>query len=185
MARENVHRFEKKGSPMLTRLAVLASSMAVLVGLGGYFYRPGAPPLVFVAHRVHDIDPLNETPRLVLAVIFGNDGADPIELTAAPRLRVRSVNSGGEQSVRPDLHAGAAVRIPPGASVELVYDLWQVGNLYEQGLFRELRDSPADMRFKLEVETDSGLCRSDEWSNVTSGSDVGELLLNLRGGVTL
>jgi hypothetical protein len=170
---------------MLTRSAVLASSMAILVALGGYFYLQGRPHLVVVAQRVHDIDPRNPTPQLVLAVIFGNRSSVPIEITAEPMLHVRSVNTGGEQSVHPDRQSESTIRIPPGGSVELIYDLWQLTNLYGQGLFRELRDSPADMRFRLEVETDAGLCRSDEWANVSSGSDVGALLRNLRGGVAI
>lgn len=170
---------------MLSRSVVLAFSVAILVALGGFFYLQGRPHLVVVAQRVHDIDPRKPTPRLVLAVIFGNYSRGPIEITAEPRLRVRSVNTGGEQSVRPDRHSGSMVRIPPGGSVELIYDLWQLTNLYEQGLFRELRDSPGDMRFQLEVETDVGLCRSEEWPNVSSGSDVEELLRKLRDGVTI
>ena len=170
---------------MLKRPALLALSAAVLAGVVGYFVYSVPQHLVFVAQRVHDIDPRMPTPRLVLAVIIGNDGIEEMTIAAEPRLRVRAVNMGGEQSVRPDRQAGDAVRIPPGGSVELVYDLWQLSNLYEQGLFRELRDSPADMRFQLEIETDAGPVRSDEWSNVTSGTDVGELLRSLRGGVIL
>ena len=177
------NRLERKGIGMSTRLALLLLSVAILVALA--LSLPGPQHLTVVAQRVHDIDPSGSSPRLVLAVIFLNRGADPAEITAKPRLRVRSVNTGGEMSVRPDRQIGSHVRIPPGGSVELVYDLWQLVNLYEQGLFRDLRDSPQDMRFELEVETDAGLCRSDEWSNVTSGSDVGELLKNLRGGVLL
>ncbi len=170
---------------MLSRSALLALAVAILVALGGYYSQRGGPQLVVVAQRVHDIDPRVATPRLVLAIIFGNESDQPIEITTMPRLRVRSVNTGGELSVRPDLQSGAAVHVPAGGSIELVYDLWQLTNLYQQGLFQELRDSPGDMRFQLEVDTDAGTVRSEEWSNVTSGSDVGELLSEMRGGVVL
>lgn len=164
---------------------LLALAALIVVGIGGYCWVRSGPQLVVVAQRVHDVDPLMPAPRLVLVMILANESNDPIEIIAQPALHVRSVNTGGEQAVRPDRQAGFAVRVPPRGSVELVYDLWQLTNLYLQGFFRDVRDSPQDMRFRFEVETDAGLFRSDEWANVTAGSDFGELLREMNGGVAL
>ena len=167
---------------MLTRWAALAAAIALLVALGSYRYLSQRSPLVVIAQRVHDTNPGMPRPRLVLAVIFANRSENAIAITGELTLRVRSVNTGGEQRVRPDRQSAEDVQVPAVGSVELIYDLWQLANLYDQGLFKELRDSPEDMRFQLEIETNIGPSRSDEWAGMTAGSDVGRLLRDLRGG---
>jgi len=171
-------------TPRSSTRAIWLRLALALAALGASYWYLAQPPSLVAAARVHDLAPQNPSPRLILAVIYQNRRSAPVEIVGDPTLRVRSVGTGGQQNVRADrVEVGKRVRIAPGQRVEVVYDLWQLTNLYDAGFFRDLRDAPSHMRFRLGYETDDGAGESDEWPGVTSGSDAEAMLTDLRGGI--
>lgn len=146
------------------------------------------PRIEFRAQRVHDMTPGMREPGFVMAVVVHNPGATAVQVVGDPKLSVRSVNSGGSMDIvasRIRVEGDEALALAAGSGGEWIFDLWQLSNLYRQGTFPDLRKEPEAMRFQLTIETDAGSFTSDEWAGVSEGSDIAELLLELRGGVEL
>jgi hypothetical protein len=129
-----------------------------------------SPGLVVELEGVYDVAPDSPVPRFVARVRIENPTGAAIVLEGPPTLRVRSVRTGGDLPVPLETlvtSEALGTRLEPGTRFSGVYDLWRLGNLYEQDIFPELRRSPADMRFRVVVETGAGRAQSEEWHGVS------------------